>query len=160
VWKSKTSTDKKSLKGHSLTIIGITTSSNGSINLLVFDPMFHDSSAILKLIDPLVNLTSWEGWKPHTSEVIRERTRERARDRTRDRERGKEKGRLEVMRDKLEKERKKAKTADLLKAYRRGEQYLHKYKEFEILRYEFISPCPFYTPNPAGGGAWVETFHG
>ena len=35
--------------GHSMTIIGLERKSDGSRNLLVFDPMFHDHSQMLKL---------------------------------------------------------------------------------------------------------------
>lgn len=36
--------------GHSLTIIGFEQLKNGSKHLLVFDPSFHDSSAVTRLI--------------------------------------------------------------------------------------------------------------
>lgn len=36
--------------GHSLTIIGFEKLKNGSKQLLVFDPSFHDSSSIVRLV--------------------------------------------------------------------------------------------------------------
>lgn len=36
--------------GHSLTIIGFEKLKNGSKNLIVFDPSFHDASYILRLV--------------------------------------------------------------------------------------------------------------
>ena len=36
--------------GHSMTIIGLERQKGGEKNLLVFDPMFHDSKAVLKLV--------------------------------------------------------------------------------------------------------------
>lgn len=69
--------------GHSLTIVGLEERKNGAFNLLVLDPMFKPSPAILNLID--VRFTP----------VAPEK---------------------------------------LLKAYRRGETYLSKYTNFEILK--------------------------
>ena len=37
-------------QGHSLTIVGLEVRTSGSINLIVFDPMFHPSPAIQKLV--------------------------------------------------------------------------------------------------------------
>lgn len=37
--------------GHSMTIVGFQKSTDGAPELLVFDPMFHDSPQILKLVD-------------------------------------------------------------------------------------------------------------
>lgn len=73
-------------RGHSMTIVGLEARTDGSVNLIVFDPMFSPSSAIKQLIGS-------------TSIGIRHPER-------------------------------------LLKAHRRGEDYLSKYKDFEIL--EFI----------------------
>lgn len=33
-----------------MTIVGIERSANGAINLIVFDPMFHDASNVLRLV--------------------------------------------------------------------------------------------------------------
>ncbi|KAI9746435.1 MAG: hypothetical protein M1818_000148 [Claussenomyces sp. TS43310] len=38
-------------RGHSMTIIGFEKQRNGAVNLLVFDPMFRDASAVTKLVD-------------------------------------------------------------------------------------------------------------
>jgi zinc finger-containing ubiquitin peptidase 1 len=69
--------------GHSMTIVGFEKQTDGTRNLIVFDPMFHDASNIIKLI-----------------------------------------GRTFVHKD----------PEDLLKAYRRGNKYLKKYNEFELLK--------------------------
>lgn len=36
--------------GHSTTIIGIEKKTSGAINLIVFDPMFHDNEKVIKSI--------------------------------------------------------------------------------------------------------------
>lgn len=36
--------------GHSMTVIGFERQRNGAKNLIIFDPMFHDASNILKLV--------------------------------------------------------------------------------------------------------------
>lgn len=69
--------------GHSLTIVGLEERKNGSLGLLVLDPMFKPSPAILSLIGTQFNSAAPE---------------------------------------------------KLLKAYRRGETYLSRYPNFEILR--------------------------
>jgi hypothetical protein len=66
-----------------MTIVGFEKQTDGTRNLIVFDPMFHDASNIIKLI-----------------------------------------GRTFVHKD----------PEDLLKAYRRGNKYLKKYNEFELLK--------------------------
>ena len=66
-----------------MTIVGFEKKTDGTRNLIVFDPMFHDASNIIKLI-----------------------------------------GRTFVLKD----------PEDLLKAYRRGNKYLKKYNEFELLK--------------------------
>jgi hypothetical protein len=66
-----------------MTIVGFEKKTDGTRNLIVFDPMFHDASNIIKLI-----------------------------------------GRTFVHKD----------PEDLLKAYRRGNRYLKKYNEFELLK--------------------------
>jgi hypothetical protein len=66
-----------------MTIVGFEKKTDGTRNLIVFDPMFHDASNIIKLI-----------------------------------------GRTFVHKD----------PEDLLKAYRRGNKYLKKYNEFELLK--------------------------
>jgi hypothetical protein len=66
-----------------MTIVGFEKKIDGTRNLIVFDPMFHDASNIIKLI-----------------------------------------GRTFVHKD----------PEDLLKAYRRGNRYLKKYNEFELLK--------------------------
>lgn len=38
-------------KGHSMTIVGFERKVDGSKNLIVFDPMFHDSSSVIRLVD-------------------------------------------------------------------------------------------------------------
>lgn len=67
-----------------MTIIGFEKLTDGTKNLLVFDPMFHDSSKVVKLVGGPVR-TKHPG--------------------------------------------------DLLKAYRRGNKYLKRYNEFELLKY-------------------------
>ncbi|KAH8887473.1 DUF1671-domain-containing protein [Thozetella sp. PMI_491] len=69
--------------GHSMTIIGLERQKNGDKNLLVFDPMFHDTKSILKLVGK-----RFEHRFPDVP----------------------------------------------LKAYRRGNKYLKKYREFELLK--------------------------
>ncbi|ESZ99444.1 hypothetical protein SBOR_0206 [Sclerotinia borealis F-4128] len=69
--------------GHSMTIIGFEKQTDGTKNILVFDPMFHDASKVVKFVDGPV--------------------------------RHKHPG-------------------DLLKAYRRGNKYLKRYNEFELLK--------------------------
>jgi hypothetical protein len=66
-----------------MTIVGFEKKTDGTRNLIVFDPRFHDASNIIKLI-----------------------------------------GRTFVHKD----------PEDLLKAYRRGNRYLKKYNEFELLK--------------------------
>jgi hypothetical protein len=39
-----------SIEGHSMTIIGVEKRTDGSTNLLVFDPMFRDSTRVTRLI--------------------------------------------------------------------------------------------------------------
>lgn len=46
--------------GHSLTIVGLEERENGSLSLLVLDPMFKPSPAILSLIGIQFNLTAPE----------------------------------------------------------------------------------------------------
>lgn len=46
--------------GHSLTIVGLEKRKNGSLSLLVLDPMFKPSPAILSLIGIQFNLTAPE----------------------------------------------------------------------------------------------------
>ncbi|KAG4034044.1 hypothetical protein MFRU_003g00220 [Monilinia fructicola] len=70
--------------GHSMTIIGYEKQIDGTENLLVFDPMFHDANKVIKLVD---------------SAPVRHRH-----------------------------------PGDLLKAYRRGNKYLKRYNEFELLK--------------------------
>lgn len=67
-----------------MTIIGFEKLTDGTKNLLVFDPMFHDSSKVVKLV----------GGPVHSKHP-----------------------------------------GDLLKAYRRGNKYLKRYNEFELLKY-------------------------
>lgn len=69
--------------GHSMTIIGIEKQMDGGINLLVFDPMFRDSSVILERVGQKFTYK-------HPDHA--------------------------------------------LKAYRRGNKYLRRYREFELLR--------------------------
>ncbi|KAK5663075.1 hypothetical protein OQA88_6491 [Cercophora sp. LCS_1] len=85
--------------GHSMTIIGYERQRNGARNLIVFDPMFHDASSILKLVGHKFNYTF----------------------------------------------------PDLaLKAYRRGNKYLHRYREFEVLMLRpSIANSP-HVPGPQG----------
>jgi hypothetical protein len=66
-----------------MTIVGFEKQTDGTRNLIVFDPMFHDASNIIKLI-----------------------------------------GRTFVHKD----------PEDLLRAYRRGNKYLKRYNEFELLK--------------------------
>jgi hypothetical protein len=66
-----------------MTIVGFEKKTDGTRNLIVFDPMFHDASNIIKLI-----------------------------------------GRTFVHKD----------PEDLLRAYRRGNKYLKRYNEFELLK--------------------------
>lgn len=73
-------------QGHSMTIVGAEQRMDGSVNLVVFDPMFNPSAALKKLA--MANTTSFRCPEP----------------------------------DKL------------MKAHRRGEKYLEKYKQFELLR--------------------------
>ncbi|KAJ8064515.1 hypothetical protein OCU04_006847 [Sclerotinia nivalis] len=70
--------------GHSMTIIGFEKQIDGTKNLLVFDPMFHDASKVVKFVGGTVH-------HKHPG--------------------------------------------DLLKAYRRGNKYLKRYNEFELLKY-------------------------
>ena len=70
-------------RGHSLTIVGMEVKKDGSANLIVFDPMFHPSSAIKNLVG---------------SNSFRVRD-----------------------------------PSKLLKAYRRGDHYLSRYNQFELL---------------------------
>ena len=67
-----------------MTIIGIERQKTGHVNVLVFDPMFHDAAPISKLVD---------------------------------------------------KNFKEKNPDKLLKPYRRGNHYLKKFREFELLRY-------------------------
>ncbi|KAJ9142620.1 Zinc finger with UFM1-specific peptidase domain protein [Pleurostoma richardsiae] len=69
--------------GHSMTIVGLERMANGDLNLLVFDPMFHDAPSITKLVGSSFRAKSAES---------------------------------------------------ALKPYRRGNKYLRKYREFEVLR--------------------------
>lgn len=80
--------------GHSLTVIGFEIRKAGSVNLLVFDPMFKTSPAIERMIDAT-------GSQPSKINVATATT---------------------------------ANPARLLKAYRRGQSYLQKYREFELLK--------------------------
>lgn len=72
--------------GHSMTIVGVEQRMDGSVNLVVYDPMFNPSPPLKKLA--LANNTTFRSPEP----------------------------------DKL------------MKAHRRGEKYLEKYKEFELLK--------------------------
>ncbi|OCT54787.1 DUF1671 domain-containing protein [Cladophialophora carrionii] len=72
--------------GHSMTIVGVEQRLDGSVNLVVFDPMFNPSPALKKLA--LANTTAFRSPEPEK----------------------------------------------LMKAHRRGEKYLEKYKEFELLK--------------------------
>lgn len=67
-----------------MTIVGFERRADGAKNLLVFDPMFHDSLPVTKLIEQKFR---------HSD------------------------------------------PGNMLRAYRRGEKYLKRYKEFELLRY-------------------------
>ncbi|RAL60179.1 hypothetical protein DID88_000803 [Monilinia fructigena] len=78
------------LNGHSMTIIGYEKQIDGTENLLVFDPMFHDANKVIKLVG---------------STPVRHRH-----------------------------------PGDLLKAYRRGNKYLKRYNEFELLK--LVPPPP------------------
>ncbi|QSZ34841.1 hypothetical protein DSL72_007700 [Monilinia vaccinii-corymbosi] len=80
--------------GHSMTIIGFEKQTDGTENLLVFDPMFHDANKVIKLVG---------------SAPVRHRH-----------------------------------PGDLLKAYRRGNKYLRRYNEFELLK---LVPSPQRKPN-------------
>lgn len=71
-------------QGHSMTIVGLEAKTSGSVNLVVFDPMFNPSLAIKKLL---------------TLNSVKISSPER-----------------------------------MLKAHRRGESYLARYKEFEVLK--------------------------
>lgn len=70
-------------RGHSMTIVGLEAKKDGSVNLVVFDPMFQPHAVLKKL----VNASSFRLSDP----------------------------------------------AKWLKAYRRGENYLSKYEDFELL---------------------------
>ncbi|KAL2393336.1 hypothetical protein ABEF93_003452 [Exophiala dermatitidis] len=72
--------------GHSMTIVGVESRLDGSVNLVVFDPMFNPSPALKKLA--LSGSASFRCASPEK----------------------------------------------LLKAYRRGERYLEKYRDFELLK--------------------------
>lgn len=76
-----------------MTIIGYEKQIDGTENLLVFDPMFHDANKVIKLVD---------------SAPVRHRH-----------------------------------PGDLLKAYRRGNKYLKRYNEFELLKYENPAQTPW-----------------
>jgi zinc finger-containing ubiquitin peptidase 1 len=71
-------------RGHSLTIVGFEKKRNGQKELIVFDPMFHDSDSIVKL----VGVTEPRVSSPDA----------------------------------------------MLKLYRRGNKYLKRFHEFEILK--------------------------
>ena len=71
-------------QGHSLTIVGLEKRENGAMELLVFDPMFHDAPGITRYIGRMFHHKS-----PDTA----------------------------------------------LRLYRRGNKYLKKYHEFEVLRF-------------------------
>ena len=86
--------------GHSLTIIGIERQKAGGINLLVFDPMFHDANPLSKLVG--------------------KKFKAQGRD-----------------------------TEKLLRPYRRGNHYLKKFREFEILKYVSSPASPCVTPAKA-----------
>ncbi|KAJ9603242.1 hypothetical protein H2200_012020 [Cladophialophora chaetospira] len=73
-------------QGHSMTIVGVEQRIDGSVNLVVFDPMFNPSSPLKKLA--MANTTAFRAHDPEK----------------------------------------------LMKAHRRGEKYLEKYKQFELLR--------------------------
>jgi hypothetical protein len=70
-----------------MTIVGLERMTNGDLNLLVFDPMFHDAPSITKLVGSSFRAKSAES---------------------------------------------------ALKPYRRGNKYLRKYREFEVLRYDSV----------------------
>jgi len=72
-------------QGHSMTIVGVESRTNGTVNLIVFDPMFNPSAPLKK-----VAASKRSFWC--------------------------------------------ANPAKLLKAHRRGEGYLSKYREFELLK--------------------------
>jgi hypothetical protein len=80
--------------GHSMTIVGFEKKKDGSKNLIVFDPMFHDAANIMRLVDA----------PPFTQKS----------------------------------------PADMLKAYRRGTNYLKRHNEFEVLKYVVLPGVPCY----------------
>jgi hypothetical protein len=80
--------------GHSMTIVGVESRSDGGLNLVVFDPMFNPSAALKKLA--LAGTTSFKCNEPEK----------------------------------------------LLKAHRRGDKYLSKYRDFELLKLEAGTRSP------------------
>jgi len=81
-------------QGHSMTIVGVESRSDGSVNLVVFDPMFNPSLDLKNLA-----LNKTRGFRCNAPER-------------------------------------------LLRAHRRGEKYLSKYRDFELLRLASSTPSP------------------
>ncbi|KAK9426557.1 putative Peptidase family C78-domain-containing protein [Seiridium unicorne] len=92
-------------RGHSLTIVGFEKKRNGSSELIVFDPMFHDPDSIKNLLDSRqVRATSSDA---------------------------------------------------LLKLYRRGNKYLKRFNEFEILKLKSRLPDAETEEQAEMGNYWV-----
>ncbi|RYC63678.1 hypothetical protein CHU98_g2511 [Xylaria longipes] len=85
-------------RGHSLTIVGLERRASGSLKLLVFDPMFHDTDGVLRLVGRVGRHGDSKDDKNKMRHAIH-------------------------------------RSPDaMLKLYRRGNNYLRKYHEFELLR--------------------------
>ncbi|KAI8945282.1 peptidase family C78-domain-containing protein [Xylaria longipes] len=106
-------------RGHSLTIVGLERRASGSLKLLVFDPMFHDTDGVLRLVGRVGRHGDSKDDKNKMRHAIH-------------------------------------RSPDaMLKLYRRGNNYLRKYHEFELLRYVLVFtsyyPCltAFTAPRSA-----------
>ncbi|KAI0977322.1 peptidase family C78-domain-containing protein [Xylaria arbuscula] len=89
-------------RGHSLTIVGLEQRASGSLKLLVFDPMFHDSEGVVRLVGR-------EGRRDGSGAKVEDRHKIRS---------------MIIHRN----------PESALRLYRRGNNYLRKYREFELLR--------------------------
>ncbi|KAI1367389.1 peptidase family C78-domain-containing protein [Xylaria arbuscula] len=99
-------------RGHSLTIVGLERRASGSLKLLVFDPMFHDPESVVRLVG-------------RTAAAAAQHDGSSARDTDRN-----HKVRHRILHRNPD---------GALRLYRRGNNYLKKYREFELLRYIHLS---------------------
>lgn len=96
-------------RGHSLTIVGLERRTSGSLKLLVFDPMFHDPEGVVRLVGR-TTAAYHEGLSARDADRYH-KVRHRIIHRNPD---------------------------GALRLYRRGNNYLKKYREFELLRYVLV----------------------